>query len=145
MTKHIKMSEKQDSLIHHNIRNAAFMPLESEKTNTFKYWEVYKCIGFVNKVIPTIKKYIKMLVGKIKILYSEFNWVLVKNDATEWFITVLLEGLTANYAMHILFGIPFNIYYIFAHGIVIIQGLSIHRRLKIDGNTTKISDKHKSK
>ena len=141
----IKKLEKQSSSIHHNIRNAAFIPIEKQKTNTFKYWYVHKCISFINNIVPKSKLLSNLFIGKLKLLYSEFNWNLIKVDTAEWLLTVLLEGLTANYVTYILFDVTFNIYYIFAHGIVIIQGLSIYRRLKIDGTITKVSDKHKSK
>jgi len=74
---------------------------------------------------------------------SEVDWEIVWGDSVIWIVEASVEGLTANFATHFLIGLPFTPMTLLAHGIVIKQGLSVYRRMKLYGGDSKIPKKNK--
>jgi hypothetical protein len=126
-------------------RKASFVVDESVKTEKFKYLFSH-CKGGYNIFVSKILYLYNFIVDKLKKYYLYINWNILFKDVAVWFVEVFVEGLTANFATHFLFGVDFNIFIIFAHGIFIHQSLSIIDRLKVlnHGPDSKIPPKEYS-
>jgi hypothetical protein len=103
---------------------AEFVSLESKEDETFKY-RYRHLIQIVKVKSLNIKRFINILVSKLTILLKTVNWKLTLHDTLFWIIEIFIEGLTANFALHTLFDVKFNVWTVFAYGILIKQGLSI--------------------
>ena len=143
MTNLIRKEKKQSSSIHQKIRKASFISLEPEKTGTFKYLRSYDLIGSIQKLFAPCKRYFNLIIQKPQLWLAEIDWEEVRNDSLTWLIEATVEGASANFATHYLFGLPFNPGTILAHGIFIKQGLSIYSRIKTNGSPPTIPKKNK--
>ena len=59
-----------------------------------------------------------------------------------WLMNAFVEGLIVNFAVWGLLGWRFNFITIMAWGFVVKQSLDLYWRLKINGSTTKLPEKH---
>ena len=138
----IRKEKKQSSSIHQKIRKAAFVPIESEKTGTFKYLRPHALIRGILKWFAPCKRYFNIVIQKPKLWIAEIDFEKLRNDSFMWLLEVTVEGASANFATHYLFGLPFNPATILAHGIFIKQGLSIYSRIKTNGTSPTIPKKN---
>ena len=133
---------KQSSLIHQKIRNAAFVPIKAKTTEKYKYALRHKLYQEIVRAKLAFKIPLKLLDSKIAILKGYIDWKPAFRDSSVWFAEAMIEGVTANFATHVLFDVQFTFWSIFAHGIIIKQGIDIYWRLRRDGSTTEIPTKH---
>lgn len=141
--KSIRKETKQSLLLHHKIRKACFVPINDEKNKRFKYFGVYVLQLEVDKVIQNTKRFVMSIGARTLLLLKKVEWGTLFSDAFIWLVEAFIEGFILNYSTHFLFGLKFNIWFIFAHGFLIKQGISIYKRLIINGSTPKISNKDK--
>ena len=130
MMKSINQKIKQSLSIHQKIRSAQFI---SYGTETFKY-KLHTIFKSGRDRFRSLKSIIH---DKLVKLYNGVIWCQLIDHACIW----VAEGLTINYALYVLFGFPFNIFTIFAYGILIKQGIDIYNRMKDDGSINTIPKK----
>lgn len=135
--------KKQSSSIHQKIRKAEFVHIKSDEIERFKYLIVHNILKKVKSRLINIKRKINSITHGPILLTSKVDWQQMRNDILTVSIETIIEGVTANFATHYLFGLPFNPGMIIAHGIIIRQGISIFSRLKKDGANTTIPQKDK--
>lgn len=141
--KNTNEKQKQSSSIHQKIRKASFVSTESKKTETFKYVAIHYLKLQLKKYFLNGKHYLKKHFKNTKEWVKTVDWLKIRTDSTKWLLEAGVEGLTANFATHFLFGITFNPLTVLAHGIFIKQGLDIYKRLKQNGSTTEIPKEDK--
>lgn len=124
--------------IHDKIRKAAFVPTDEPQTKRFKYFlNLFENINVKEKLL-SLKRTTNKIIQKLKLWSSKVNWPLFFIELFVWILEAFIEGLTANFATHYLFNVKFNVKTIFAHGIIIKQGLDIWWRLRKYGPNSKI-------
>jgi hypothetical protein len=111
------------------------------KTETYKYKYLHNLKNKYNCVLEDVRRRINTLIQKIKRATATVDWRKAIKDSFTWVIEAGIEGLTANFATHALFNVPFNLETVLAHGIIIKQGLDVYWRLRKNGATPKIPDK----
>jgi hypothetical protein len=125
-------------LLNSKIRKAGFVEIEQEGKQKFKYLKNLFRLGKFREKTISIKRKINSLLQKIPLLTGKVSWKDVITDSSIWFVESFVEGLIANYVTHYFIKIPFNIGFIFAHGFLIKQSLSICWRLKQNGRTETV-------
>lgn len=131
-----------DSLkIHKGIRRASFVPLEEGNPERLKYKLNLLRSKYISDKLIELKRIKNTVVQKVKIWFQKWNWKKMSLDTSVWLIEAGIEGTTANFATHYLFGLPLNPATILAHGIAIKQGIEIYWRLKRDGENRKLPTK----
>ena len=129
----------QDSLINQKIRGAAFLPVSSGRSKTFKYKLSLYISKKFDKKIQKIRKTANTALSIAKKALSVFKWRNILYGVSVWCAEVFIEGITANFATSQLLGLDFNPAMIIAHGIVIKQGIDIYHRLrKNNGEPSKL-------
>jgi len=143
MKKQGKENQHHSSSLHENIRKAKFVPIEEGKKDSDKYDFHYRIKCFSSKAMLSWKRRINSFKQRPRLWASEVDWEIVWGDSVIWIVEASVEGLTANFATHFLIGLPFTPMTLLAHGIVIKQGLSVYRRMKLYGGDSKIPKKNK--
>lgn len=143
MIKNIRNEIKQSSSIQTKIRKARFVQIEPEKTKMFKLQGLRNLISKKNKHFINVNRKVNSVIQKTQLLLRRVNWVKVKYDSIIWIIGAGIEGFTFNFATHYLFGTQFDLMTVFAHGIIIKQGLSVYWRLRRNGSGTRLLTKNK--
>lgn len=139
MMKNTREEIKQSSLIASKIIKAGFVETDNDKKQKFKYLEnLFRILKLRDKAI-SIKRKINSVIQKFPLLSQKVSWKEISADLFVWIAESFIEGLVANYVTHYFLKIPFNVGFIFAHGFLIKQGLSICARLKQNGGTKTIS------
>lgn len=142
MMKSIKKEKNQQGLsVNENIRRARFVPQGEQKSKTFKYFLNFLFVLSPRKTIAHVKRKINSIIQKIGLWIKKVDWEKLRGDVSLWFTEAILEGLTANFVTHYLFGVELNLFTILAHGILIKQGISIWWRLRLNGSDAKIPKK----
>lgn len=132
MTKTIYPKQKLSLSIHQRIRSAEFVKYS---TKTFKY-----DLHIIFKSGITQIRYLSSIVYNKSInIYNSVIWDRLLNHASIWLLESFIEGLAANYVLYVLFDRQFNIFTIFAYGILIKQGIDIYHRLKCNGSIDTVS------
>jgi hypothetical protein len=126
-----------------NSKRARFVPIKTDYTAKFKYILKHRVINAYNNVSVSWKRRVNSRLQKPRLWLSQIEWNIVKEDTITWFIEAFIEGITLNFATHYLFDVPFTLMVIFAHGILVKQGISIYWRFKKDGSTSTIFKKNK--
>ena len=120
---------------------AAFVPMEPEISQRFKYLGVTRPIKELFKRIRSFKRPVNTRVQQLQRFAERVKWCKIALHATVWILEALTEGLTANFATHHLIGVAFSAEMVLAHGIVIKQGLSIYWRTRNkDGASATVLD-----
>ena len=122
---------------------AAFVISEYQEIESFKYNFMLIISKYSKDKLGHLKNLSIKIFQKVKLILSEIDWIVARNDLGDWSFQVLIEGATANFATHFLFGVPFNPLTMIAHGIVIKQGTSIFWGLRRNGERTEIPKKDK--
>ena len=89
------------------------------------------------------KRRVNTLMQRPKLWAAHVDWPTAKEESIVWIIEAFIEGFLANFATHFLIGLPLTPMTLLAHGIAIKQGISVYRRLRGDGSSTKIPTKDK--
>ena len=138
MMMNTNQKQKPSSLIHQKIRNAAFVPIDKEQNGTFKYLGNHLKFERFKKIFLSLKRKVNSVFQHFKLVTKKFKWNDAVKDSFAWITEAMIEGLTANFATHNLFGLDFNVWMILSHGILIKQGLDIIYRLKQNGADSKL-------
>jgi hypothetical protein len=77
------------------------------------------------------KRSLKNILRRSKALVESIMWAKAVQLSVIWVVEAGIEGLTANFATHFLWGVPFTWQTVLAHGFVIKQALSVYHRLRI--------------
>ena len=141
MMKTIKKEIKQSSFIHQKIRNASFVPLESQDTKKFKYNLRFRVSEYINERLVVLKTVCNKIIQKPQLWAHEVDFKAIRNDVLTWLIEALIEGFVINFIVWALIGWKFNLITMLAWGFLIKQSLSIYRRLLKDGSFTAIPKK----
>jgi len=142
MMKNTNEEKKQSSSINNKIRSCGFVPYKTSNLESFKSSKAY---AILRKFVPkfyNLKRTMNTIIEKPKLWFSFVRWDLVKEDLFPWIFDVIIEGLILNWATHKLFGIEFSLGMVIAHGALIKEILSIHKRIKKDGQPTKLLTKN---
>jgi len=118
--------------------NARFVEVKEPKINKFKYWFNYNTTK-IKEWLLRINKPFRYVNSEIRLLIAQINVKQAGFDALIWIMEAMLEGLTANFATHFLFGVRFDIPTILAHGILIKQGTDIYHTLRKNDSNKQIS------
>ena len=143
MMKDIKKEAKQSSLINDKIRNSGFVHYKLSDLEGFKNSATHNIMKKVKPKLQNLKRRFNSFIEKPRLLLSFIDWEQTKKDIIPWSLEVILEGLIANWWTHKIFGLDFEIGMIIAHGFLIKQGLDLHRRIKKDGQHSKLLNKNK--
>jgi len=120
---------------------AEFVTIKEPKIEKFKYKLAYKLPQGFRKLLNRNKDTFIKSYQRVALVVSKFDWKVIKEDVSTWFLEALLEGVTANFATHFLFNVPLNPFTILAHGIIIKQGINIYWRLRNNGSHELIPKK----
>ena len=143
MMKAIKKETKPSSLIHQRIRDASFVPLESEDTKKFKYSFRFSVNKYINKKFVALKTPFIRIFSKLRLWTRDVDFKAIRNDVSMWLVEALIEGFVINFIVWALIGWKFNWMTMLAWGFAIKQLLSIYWRLKKDGTNSTIPTKDK--
>lgn len=116
---------------------ARFVEVEEPKTNKFKYWFNYNSTNIKEWLLRWHKPF-RYVNSEIRLLINQINIEQAGFDASIWISEAMIEGLTANFATHFLFGVRFDIPTILAHGIIIKQGIEIYHTLRKNDSNKQI-------
>lgn len=124
-------------------RSAKFVLYKTGKLESFKNSKVYSIIRKIQPKFQNLKRWMNAIIGKPRLWASIIDWKQSSKDSSVWFIEAVIEGAMANWWTHKIFGLDFGVGMIIAHGFLIKQGLDIHRRIKKDGQYSKLLTKNK--
>jgi hypothetical protein len=141
--KPIKEEIKQSSSIHQKIRNASFVPLESQDTEKFKYNPGLKISKYFNDKLIALKRSCNKIIQKPRLWLQEVDFIAIRNDVSAWFVEALIEGFIINFIVWALMGWKFSILTMIGWGFATKQLLSIYWRLRKDGANSTIPKKNK--
>ena len=142
----MKSSERrirQSSSIHQKIRSAQFVSYNYSYIETFKYKLHTIFEEGSNRLDQKLKWIRSFITNKLVSVYNGVIWDRLIYHTCIWLVEAFIEGLTINYVLYVLFGYDFNIWTIFAYGILIKQAIDIYWRMKVDGTNTEISEENK--
>jgi len=81
------------------------------------------------------KRSLNTVLQRIHAELQKVMWADLAKASSVWVIEAGIEGLTANWMSHYLFGVPLTWQTVLAHGFLIKQGVSVfHRLRKADGD-----------
>ena len=141
--KNIKKEIKQSSLIHQKIRNASFVPLESQDTDKFKYNINLRISKYINDKLVALKTICNKIIQKPQLWVTEVDFKAMRNDTSMWLLEASIEGFIINFFVWALLGWKFSLITVLAWGFAIKELLSIYGRLKKDGSNATIPTKNK--
>lgn len=141
--KAIKKETRQSSSVHQKIRNAAFVPIDSNNTKKFKYNLSLRVLKYINKKLIVLKTLKNKIIQKPLLWLREVDFKAIRNDVSLWIIEALIEGFIINFIVWALVGWNFNLVTMLAWGFAIKQLLSIYWRLRKDGANSTIPKKNK--
>ncbi len=141
--KAIKKEIRQSSSIHQRIRNASFVPLESNDIKKFKYGHVFNVSKYINDKFVVLKTIWNKIIQKPQLWTQEVDFRAIRNDTSMWLTEALIEGFVINFVVWALLDWKFNLLTVMAWGFAIKQLLSIYWRLKRDGTNSTIPKKDK--
>lgn len=127
--------ERQSLSIHQKIRKASFVHVEPEQTTRFKYLENFFRSKKFGERLASIKRKFNTGVQKVDLWMKKVDWAKTRNDLSAFFVEAFIEGLSANFVTHYLFGVKFSFAMIMAHGIFIKHGLGLYWRLRIQNGS----------
>ncbi len=141
--KNIKEEIKQSSLVHQKIRNASFVPLESQDTDKFKYNISLRISKYINDKLVALKTICNKIIQKPQLWVAEVDFKAMRKDTSMWLLEASIEGFIINFFVWALLGWKFNLITVLAWGFAIKELLSIYGRLKKDGSNATIPTKDK--
>lgn len=116
---------------------------EQAQNENFKYKLSHfynKISSYCRNVLQKCRRNFNVFSEAFRNFLKRFNYREICWDFVCWLFEIATEGATANFATHYLFGFTFNIFTMFAYGIVIWQTISILRRLAQNGPDNPIHD-----
>lgn len=137
-----RRKNKQNSLKQTNKSSAAFVPVMEDNTKRFKYNFLLRGIEYNTEKLIAIKNTCKKIKGIVKLKLDKFDFNKAGIATMIWLLNAFVEGLIVNFAVWGLLGWRFNFITIMAWGFAVKQTLDLYWRLKINGEYTKLPEKH---
>lgn len=134
---------RQSSSIHQRIRSACFVDYDYHAIDTFKYRLRTKIEVGSDRLIRGLRFIGSSITNKSVSMYNTVIWDRLVYHACIWLVEAFIEGFTINYVLYVLVGLDFNVWTIFAYGMLIKQSIDIYWRMKVDGADTAIPEKGK--
>jgi len=78
----------------------------------------------------------------VQLKLDKFDFKAASTATMIWLMNAFVEGIIVNFAVWGLLGWRFNFITIMAWGFAVKQSLDLYWRLKINGTTTKLPEKH---
>ena len=138
----IRRKNKQEQLNQTSKRNAGAVHYESENTQRFKYKFPLKLSKYINERFIALKNTCRKIKGMVQLKLDKFDFKAASTATMIWLMNAFVEGLIVNFAVWGLLGWRFNFITIMAWGFAVKQSLDLYWRLKINGTTTKLPEKH---
>ena len=135
--------KKQPKLLNQtNKRNAGAVHWESGNTQRFKYKLPLRLSKYINERVIALKNTCKRIKGIVQLKLDKVDFKAAGIATMVWLMNAFVEGLIVNFAVWGLLGWRFNFITIMAWGFAVKQSLDLYWRLKINGTTTKLPEKH---
>jgi len=141
--KAIKKETRPSSSIHQKIRNAAFVPIESDNTKKFKYNLKLRFSKYLNKKLAALKTTKNKIIQKPQLWLKQIDFKSLVGDGAIWVVEAFIEGAVVNFVVWSLIGWRFSLVTLLGWGFATKQLLSIYWRLRKNGADSKILKKHK--
>ena len=138
----IRVKKQLEQLNQTNKRNAGAVPYESENTQRFKYKFPLRLSKYINERLIALKNTCIKIKGRVQLKLDKFDFKAAGIVTMIWLMNAFVEGLIVNFAVWGLLGWRFNFITIMAWGFAVKQSLDLYWRLKINGTTTKLPEKH---
>jgi len=125
--------------------SARFVTEREQHIERFKYGvSHYK--DYFRNILLNFRRVFNICCNRIRQIFFVVTWRQLFSDFFLWLVESFVEGVTANFVTHYFFGVTFSLPFIFAHGILIKQTISIVSRLRErkDGSNTTIHTEDKS-
>lgn len=144
MMRVIKREIRQNLSIHHKIRNASFVSLESQETQKFKYNLVFIVSEYIKSKFIAFKNNCNKLIQRLRLWLTGVDFKTMNSHTSLWLLEALIEGFILNYIVWSLMGWKFNFITLIGWGFATKQFLGIYWRLKKeDGSLATILTKNK--
>ena len=138
----IRRKNKQEQLNQTSKRNAGAVHYESENTQRFKYKFPLKLSKYINERFIALKNTCRKIKGMVQLKLDKFDFKAASTATMIWLMNAFVEGIIVNFAVWGLLGWRFNFITIMVWGFAVKQSLDLYWRLKINGTTTKLPEKH---
>lgn len=137
-----KRKNKQNSLNQTNKSGAAFVSVMDGNTKRFKYNFQLRLSKYNNEKFIALKNSCKKIKEVVQLKLDKFDFKAASSASAIWLMNAFVEGLIVNFSVWGLLGWKFNFITIMAWGFVVKQSLDLYWRLKRNGTTTKLPEKH---
>jgi hypothetical protein len=138
----IKRKNKLDLSKQTNNHKASFVSTESKNTKRFKYNFILRLSRYNNEKFIALENTCKKIKEMIQLRLNKFDFGAAGTATMIWLMNAFIEGLIVNFTVWGLLGWDFNFITIMAWGFAVKQSLDLYWRLKINGTTTKLPEKH---
>lgn len=138
----IGRKNKQNSLNQPNKPNAGFISTEDDNTQRFKYKFKLRGSRYNNKRLIALKNACTKIKGRVSLWLNKFDFKTAGVATAIWLSNAFVEGVIVNFAVWGLLGWEFSFITIMAWGVAVKQSLDLYWRIKINGTTTKLPEKH---
>ena len=125
-----------------NKEEIPFVRVMDEDSERFKYNFFLRLSKYNNERIIALKNTCRKIRGSIRLILEKFDFKAAGGATMLWLLNAFVEGLVVNFSVWGLLGWEFNFITIMAWGFAIKQSLDLYWRLKINGTTTKLPEKH---
>ena len=134
---------RQSSSNHQRHRSASFVPLESTKTEKFKYDVWLRVNKYINDKLLVLRTIRNKIVQKPQLWVQDVDFKAIRNDTSMWVAEAVIEGSVVNFVVWALMGWTFNLITMLAWGFAVKQLLSVFWRLRKNGSPSTIPTKNK--
>lgn len=142
MNRTMMTKRKQEQLNQISKSSARAVPYEIDNTKRFKYKFPLRLSKYKNEKLIALKNTCKKIKGIVQLRLDKFDFKAAGSATMIWLLNAFVEGLIVNFAVWGLLGWRFNFITIMAWGFAVKQFLDLYWRLKINGSTTKLPEKH---
>ena len=143
MMRVIRREPKQSSSIHQTPHNASFVPIESRKTEKFKYAVWLGVSKYINDKLLALRTIRNKIIQKPQLWVQEVDFKSIRKDVSVWVVEAVIEGSVVNFIVWALMGWTFNLVTVLAWGFAVKQLLSVYWRLRRNGSPATIPTKDK--
>jgi len=111
-------------------------------TDKFKYKFPLRLSKYINEKLIALKNTCKKIKGRVQLKLDKFDFKAASTATMIWLMDSFVEGIIVNFSVWGLLGWRFNFITIMAWGFAVKQSLDLYWRLRLNGTTTKIPEKH---
>jgi len=119
-----------------------FVRQMDDPTDKFKYNFLLRLSKYNNEKFIALKNTCRKIRGMVQLKLDKFDFKAAGGATMLWLMNAFIEGLIVNFVVWGLLGWRFNFITIMAWGFAVKQSLDLYWRLKINGTTTKLPEKH---